>query len=120
MLEIGSVVAYVPDTIHAFVPFTDENGVTKFTWAIGKKSSPNGPVVEMSFDDLVRLKRNKSSKLGSVVYMQPNNVWNAVVTEVHEDGSVNLDIKSGDAVTLHCPNVKEDPTGKTPHTFFYR
>jgi hypothetical protein len=114
MVEVGMEVNYVPDTIHAFIPFT-ENGKTLFTWAVGLKA-PNGEVKELGFEDLVRLKRNRSASLSKSVFLHPNKLWNAVVTEVHEDGSVELDVISG-GVTHHCSNVKQDASGKIPHTF---
>lgn len=109
-MQVGDQVKYVPAMCYA----RDPNPGGGYPWDMGRKivRRENNQMVEViekvTGNELGKLvataKRGGANKL---VLIAPNCVWNAVVTAVNEDGTVNLDVQSNNGgVTLHEDNVK--------------
>lgn len=131
-LEKDDEVNYLPDELHAF--HRDHNG--DYTWVIGvRKRVPvlegtPGQTIEhiqelstRELDNQLKVLRrhpNPNEERKKFVLLRPAKPWKGVVTQVNDDGTVNLDIEVGNGFTLHYDNVKVDQsknyTHKNKHT----
>lgn len=133
--QVGDKVEYLPHVCHAFTP--DSNN--RYPWAIGLKQNPhyveNPQTGEKEIvEDVVeidegRLHRevlpgighapNPRDQKGLLVPLRPKTPWLAVVSRVHPDGALDLDVESNvgrGMVTLHYHRIPVDETGQTPHS----
>jgi hypothetical protein len=68
--------------------------------------------------EILRSHPNAEEERKKLVYIRPNVRWNAVITQVHGDASVDLDIESNvSGMTLHYSKIIRDPTKNTPHSY---
>lgn len=133
-INVGEVVNYVPHECHAYN--CDSNN--HYPWVIGIKKparyevDPNTgqqelvqDVVELDEGHLHRVvlpamnrAPNPRKAREDLVPLRPKKPWKAVITKVHPDGSVDLDVDSNvgtGMITLHYSKVKLGDLG-TPHT----
>lgn len=135
MPELGDKVLYVPHECHALERDAQGNPV----WVIGRKvtrSSPGGgyttDVEELRGKDLndfvksIRMHPNPQRGRSEMVLMHPRTTWIGIVRGVHEPepggeyGSLDLDISSGNGITLHYDGVPFDSTKQRPHSYHFQ
>jgi len=116
--KVGDKVKYVPHSIHAHQMNKDG-----FPFVFGWKEGKN--VKQLTQDEaLLKLKHIKkqpashaANERAKLVPLHCHKPWDAVVTAVNEDGSLNLDISDPTTgATLHYPGVKIDPTARAMHS----
>lgn len=124
-VQPGDKLLYAPDECHALI----KNRATgEYPWVIGVKRTErlNGRIVER-VDELsgseidravaqARAQVDKGAALSKLVLVRPRHFWDATVTAVNDDGTVDVDIADPrHGSTLRCSNVKIDPN-KAAHT----
>ena len=122
-IEVGDVVNYVPDVCHARIP-DKKTGRYPFKFGV-KKSALRGKesaIEEIPEGEVGRMLSNPRS-VEKMAILSAQVTWSARVNAVNDDGTYNIDVKQNCSdfdepcmVTLHCDNVREDASGKTPHT----
>lgn len=133
--QFGDRIEYVPHVCHAF----NCNGNNEYPWVIGQKQPPRAeqdPVTGeiRTVEHLVeldegRLHRNvlpfvsqapdAADHSRRLVPLRPVKPWPAVVRQVHDDGTLDLDIESNigvGMVTLHYDRVPVEESGQMPHS----
>ncbi len=118
-MQVGDKVKYVPAECYAF----NRNPNGGYPWDMGKKVIiREGGKVSEGVEKLTgkaleaMLSASRRGNTVRAVLMHPNCTWDAVVTSVNEDGTVNLDVQSNNGgVTLHENNVSISD-GKEPDT----
>lgn len=124
--KVGDKVNYVPDMTHALEK--GPNG--DYPWVIGVKrvrrvnGRPTEVVEELEGkpleDYLAALRRSPKAdeERKKLVFLRPNTTWPATVVAVHDDGTVDLDIKSNvGGVTLNYTNIELDDNAEQFHSF---
>jgi hypothetical protein len=124
--KVRDSVNYVPDMTHALEK--GPNG--EYPWVIGVKrvrrvnGRPAEVVEELEGkpleDYLAALRRSPKAdeERKKLVFLRPNTTWPATVVAVHDDGTVDLDIKSSvGGVTLNYTNIELDDNAEQFHSF---
>jgi hypothetical protein len=117
-LSVGDKVGYVPHTHHAM---RCDVRTGDLPWVFGRKIMRRGltakdPMEEVTIElngqqleaFLFELKNspNREQKRKELVFLRPTKLWNAVVTAVNDNGTVDLDVESNQAgFTLHEKNI---------------
>lgn len=107
-------VAYVPDKCHAFDwDHETKKYAWKFTQTVGDRTND---IADAKILDAIKGQGKEFKKTLNPI--GPQTAWPAQIVNLNADGTADLDIESHNrGCTLHYKNVREDPTGKTPHTF---
>lgn len=114
-MNIGDQVFYVPHQCHA----KEKDAQGNLQWVVGAEVTKyvNGRaqkvVQELTGKALEQYLKSKRP----IQYIRPAVVWPAIVTQVNDNGTVNLNIQGANTgVTLHYDNVSIDEVSQEPHT----
>jgi hypothetical protein len=119
-MEVGKKVLYLPAEHHAMQRVGNEHA-----WVMGRKhmNRQGQPDVEelgarrlQEVLGFIHRHPNPQEERKNLVFLRPNKPWEATVTTVHDDGTVDLDVVVGNGFTLHERNIRVDEGKKTPHT----
>lgn len=91
MPQVGDKVKYIPNSCHAF-DRTQEGG---FVFFLKAKVTEKGKVIETTDEAAITKMLRKSTKDDinkNVTVIGPKAFWNAVIEEINEDGSADLEI----------------------------
>lgn len=111
MVDVGDKVFYVPGEEFAF-----DVGPDGFAWAFGKRVPGKEEVVELTDSQVWEMREGFSRNpelRKALVPIAPKGPWPAVVTVVHGDGRLSLDVEHPlSGVTLGMTGVAHGPDGE--------
>ncbi len=116
--KVGDSVQYVPDKCNAL----DEHSPGMFAWQLGWMVNTKTKKVE-PLTSYVRIKeqmrhiRQRPEDKERLVPIKPQVTWDAVVTDVNEDGTLGLDIKVPGGATHHYDNILQDKGDDAGHSW---
>lgn len=117
-MEVGDKVRYVPEKTYAMMK--DARGDRP--WVIGRRKLVKGKAgkLEETVEELegealeeflgaVRRSNDPESEAKNIVLVRPKGAWSALVRNMNEDGTVDLDVQSPNTgVVLHLDGIAVD------------
>lgn len=115
-VDLGDNVLYSADKCHAYQ--IDRNGNYCFKFKAKYSNGEIKDVKDVELPKYIAMVKSTPHMSGTLIPDRPREMWDAIVTGVNEDGTLNLDIKDPNGfATHHCNNVPFDPTKKKPHSW---
>lgn len=110
-VKIEDTVLYTPDRVHAF----DKDPVTELTaWSM---SHARKDLSDDELKEFLRTARRRPHLMKELTPTRPRLGYRSRVTQVHEDGTLDLEVTNLQGNLLGYERVAEDQTGAKPHTW---